>query len=66
MKRPLSPRELYQLQWRPVRVYRTLQEAWPTHYPQWWEAPQRQRPGARAYLWFSAGMVFGVMLGLLL
>ena len=66
MKRERTHQELHQLQWRPVRVYRTLQEAWPTHYPQWWEAPQRQRPGARAFLWFSAGTVFGVMLGLLL
>jgi len=66
MKRPLSPRELLDLQWRPQRIYRSRLEAWPTHYPQWWEAPQRQRPGARAFLYFSAGMVCGVLLGSLL
>lgn len=65
MKRELSPRDIHDMQWRPQRVYRSCLEAWPTHYPQWWEAPQRKRSGARVLslaLAFAIGVFVGVIL----
>lgn len=67
MKKPLSPRDIHALAWRPQRIYRSRLEAWPTHYPEWWEAPQRQRIGARALslvLSFTFGMACGVLAAL--
>ena len=61
MKRERSPQELADLDWRPTRIYSSRLEAWPTHYPEWWEPPQRQRPGA---VWIAVAM--GVVLGLFL
>lgn len=28
--------------WRPTRIYSSRLEAWPTHYPEWWEPPPKR------------------------
>ena len=61
----MSPTELWAKQWKPQRIYRSRLEAWPTHYPEWWEAPQRQRQGARflpVVLAFLIGLAIGLWL----
>jgi hypothetical protein len=42
MKRERTHQELIDLEWRPQRIYRSRLEAWPTHYPDWWEGPQKR------------------------
>lgn len=49
---------------KPVRVYRSRLEAFPTSYPDWWEGPERF-PGDR--LWMPAVIFLsGLALGMLL
>lgn len=54
----MNHQQLWNLSWKPQRVYHSRLEAWPTHYPEWWEAPQRQRPGARFPRWLPIGLAF--------
>lgn len=49
MKRERSPQEIQDLDWRPTRIYSSRLEAWPTHYPEWWEPPPENHTGT--WLW---------------
>ena len=49
MKHERTHQELIDLEWRPQRIYRSRLEAWPTHYPEWWEPPPENHTGK--WLW---------------
>ncbi len=64
MKQARSPQRIQDLAWRPPRTYRSRLEAWPTHYPEWWEPPPRNHMAS--WLWkltlFFVGLAGIVML----
>lgn len=64
MKRERTHQELSDMQWRPTRIYSSRLEAWPTHYPDWWEPPPRQHQGA--WLWKASLVAGGLALALML
>jgi hypothetical protein len=64
MKHERTHQELIDLEWRPQRIYRSRLEAWPTHYPEWWEGPPRHHQ--TRWLWKAALVAGGIALILLL
>ena len=49
MRRERSHQEMQDLEWRPTRIYSSRLEAWPTHYPEWLEAPPQNHTST--WLW---------------